>query len=331
MLLLASLFAFCKKDTPVTGVHLTPSSLALTLVIDETATLKVTVFPENATHPTVTWQSSAPTVVTVNNGQVIAKGEGTAIITVTTKDGNFTATCTVSVTQPHPAETELITVEGGTFTMGCTDGDCYTDGREGPAHQVTLSSFKMAKYEVTIQQWEELLGTFLSFPFPGENIPAHYISWNDAQEFITKLNEVTGKKYRLPTEAEWEYAARGGNKSKGYKYSGSNDIEEVAWYYSNSNARPQPVGTKAPNELGIYDMSGNVWECCSDWYGYYSSGSQTDPTGPSGGEFRVSRGGGFTSGEVISSATDLRVSNRARGHANYRYLSLGLRLVLPIL
>ena len=152
--------------------------------------------------------------------------------------------------------------------------------------------------------------------------PVEQVSWNDCQEFIKKLNQLTGMNFRLPTEAEWEYAARGGNKSKGYKYSGGNTIGNVAWYTDNSSST-HDVNTKAANELGIYDMSGNVYEWCQDWYGNYSSSSQTNPTGPSSGSNRVSRGGSWN-----YSARSCRVSYRNYCSPDVGYDNLGLRLVL---
>ena len=153
--------------------------------------------------------------------------------------------------------------------------------------------------------------------------PVEQISWNDCQEFITKLNQLTGKNFRLPTEAEWEYAARGGNKSKGYKYSGSNSIGDVAWYINNNSSQTHVVKTKQANELGIYDMSGNVWEWCQDRYGSYSSSSQTNPTGPSSGSTRVFRGGSW-----YGSAKYCRVSYRLSSGPDYSIYFLGLRLSL---
>ena len=190
---------------------------------------------------------------------------------------------------------EMVYVAGGTFTMGCTSeqgGDCDSD--EIPAHSVTLSSYYMGKFEVTQALWKAVMGNNPS-SFKGDNLPVEQVSWEDCQEFIRKLNDKTGQKFRLPTESEWEYAARGGNKSKSYRYSGSNSIDNVAWYYGNSGSTTHAAGTKIPNELGIYDMSGNVWEWCGDWYGSYSSGSQTNPTGASSGTYRVLRGGGWGS------------------------------------
>lgn len=197
----------------------------------------------------------------------------------------------------------MIKVEGGTFMMGATssrsrnsslnyDSDAQSD--ESPVHSVRLSDFSIGKYEVTQEEWEAVMGNNPSYS-KGANKPVEQVSWNDCQEFIKKLNLLTGLQFRLPTEAEWEYAARGGNKSKGYKYSGSNNIGDVAWYCDNSSSTTHQVGTKQPNELGIYDMSGNVYEWCSDWYSgsYYSSSPSTNPTGPSTGSGRVSRGGGW--------------------------------------
>ena len=149
------------------------------------------------------------------------------------------------------------------------------------------------------------------------------VSWNDVQEFLRKLNAMTGKNYRLSTEAEWEFAARGGNSSRGYKYSGSNSLGSVAWYYDNSGDRTHAVGTKSPNELGIYDMSGNVWEWCQDWYGSYSSSSQRNPQGPNSGSRRVSRGGGW-----YYDARRCRVSYRYYITPGGRLNHLGFRLAL---
>ena len=226
----------------------------------------------------------------------------------------------------HPAEPEMIKVTGGTFTMGCTDDDCFDDGREEPAHKVKLTSYKIAKYPITQKQWEAIMGNYLGSVSScvGDDFPVCVVGWQDVQIFIEKLNELTGKNYRLPTEAEWEFAARGGNKSKGYKYSGSNDINTVAWYIGNSEDRGHPVGTKMPNELGVYDMSGSVWEWCSDWYGAYTDASQTNPTGPETGTYRVLRGGSFSSYAQLC-----RVSIRSGLEPYISTGFIGFRLVLP--
>ena len=205
---------------------------------------------------------------------------------------------------------EMVFVEGGTFTMGRTaeelpDNPIDVNFRSTPAHEVTISqSFYIGKYVITQGQWEAVMGTtirqqeararppsgFGGIHGEGGNYPMYYVSWNEAQEFIRRLNAATGKKYRLPTEAEWEFAARGGNKSRGYKYSGSNNIDDVAWFNHNSSGS-SPVGTKQPNELGIYDMSGNVREWVNDWYqfGYPSCAHRYNPTGPSSGSRRATR------------------------------------------
>jgi formylglycine-generating enzyme required for sulfatase activity len=219
----------------------------------------------------------------------------------------------------------MVRVEGGTFTMGCISeqgGDCYDS--EKPTHQVTVSGFQMGKYEVTQAQWRVVMGNNPSHFSGCDDCPVENVSWNDVQAYISKLNQQTGKKYRLPTEAEWEFAARGGNKSKGYKYAGGNDIGSVAWYSSNSSSKTHAVGEKQANELGIYDMSGNVWEWCEDWYGDYSSSPQTNPKGPQNGSDRVLRGGSW-----ISDAKGCRVSDRASSRPDYRGNGLGFRLVLP--
>ena len=217
----------------------------------------------------------------------------------------------------------MVHVEGGTFTMGATSEQGTDAGKdEKPAHQVTLSSFSIGKYEVTQEEWEAVMGNNPS-SFKGAKRPVERVSWNDCQEFIRKLNTMTGKRFRLPTEAEWEYAARGGIKSSGYKYAGSDNLDRVAWYESNSGNATHDIGQKSPNELGLYDMSGNVWEWCQDWYGGYSSNSQTNPSGPSSGSIRVFRGGGW-----FSNAWGCRVSLRSYDSPGFTNFNLGLRLAL---
>ena len=218
---------------------------------------------------------------------------------------------------------EMVRVEGGTFTMGATveqGSDAYE--WEKPTHQVTLSSYSIGKTEVTQELWQAVMGTNPS-DFKGSKLPVEKVSWEDCQTFIRKLNALTGKNFRLPTEAEWEFAARGGNKSRGYKYSGNNTVDDVAWYKSNSSSTTHPVATKASNELGIYDMTGNVWEWCSDCYSSYTSASQTNPTGPNSGSYRVFRGGSW-----IDYARSCRVSLRFSDPPASRSDYLGLRLAL---
>ena len=218
----------------------------------------------------------------------------------------------------------MVAVEGGTFTMGATPEqgsdawDC-----EKPAHQVTLSGYSIGQTEVTQALWQAVMGSNSS-RFTGDlQRPVERVSWNDCQTFINKLNQLTGQNFRLPTEAEWEYAARGGNRSKGYKYAGSNTIDDMAWYSGNSSSTTHPVATKAPNELGLYDMGGNVLEWCQDWYGSYSSDAQTNPTGPASGSDHVYRGGSW-----YGHAGYCRVSYRDYGTPSYSYSHLGLRLAL---
>jgi formylglycine-generating enzyme required for sulfatase activity len=226
----------------------------------------------------------------------------------------------------------FVRVEGGAFQMGSDSGD----GDEKPVHTVTVKSFYMAKYPVTQKEWYEVMGTTVrqqrdmadksySLIGEGDNYPMYYVSWLEAVEYCNKRsikegltpaysgsgNNITcnwnANGYRLPTEAEWEYAAKGGNRDPMiYEYSGSNSVDAVAWYDSNSGNSTQPVGRKAPNSLGLYDMSGNVWEWCWDWYGSYGSGTQNDPHGASSGSYRVRRGGGWpTPAQFVRSASRL--------------------------
>ena len=216
----------------------------------------------------------------------------------------------------------MIGVQGGTFTMGATaeqGGD--TEDDEKPAHRVTLSSFYIGQTEVTQELWEAVMGCNPS-KFKGAKLPVEHVSWNDCQEFIKKLNTLTGQHFRLPTEAEWEYAARGGSKSKGYEYSGSNELSDIAWWYDRNT---HDVATKRPNELGLFDMSGNVSEWCQDRYGSYSSSSQRNPQGPASGTHCVCRGGSWAEN---NSSYRCRVSNRDEWHADVHNNSVGLRLTL---
>ena len=218
---------------------------------------------------------------------------------------------------------EMVRVAGGTFRMGATsEQEDEADGDETPVHSVTLSSYYIGKTEVTQALWQTVMGSNPS-GFEGADLPVECVSWDDCQEFIQKLNSLTGRNFRLPTEAEWEFACRGGNNSCGYKYSGSNNLDSVAWYNGDFGGKTRPVGTKATNELGIYDMSGNVREWCSDWHAGYTSYSQTNPTGPRSGEFRVNRGGNWSDG-----AWNCRSSFRNIGDPTRRDLDLGLRLAL---
>lgn len=200
---------------------------------------------------------------------------------------------TITIPIRNGVNIKMVRVEAGTFTMGATPEMKNPDDDEKPTHRVTLTNdYYLGKYEVTQAQWQAVMGSNPS-RFKGADLPVECVSWNDCQEFIRKLNSLTGRRFRLPTEAEWEYAARGGKKSRGYQYGGSNDIGAVAWYGDNSGSKTHPVGMKQANELGIYDMAGNVWEWCQDCYASYNNSPQTNPTGPSNGDFRVDRGGSW--------------------------------------
>ena len=232
-----------------------------------------------------------------------------------------------NISHPNPIIQNLLNnmvfVEGGVFTMGATEEQEDNSNSEGePAHQVSLSSFYIGRYEVTQEEWEMVMGNNPSY-FKGAKHPVEHISWNDCKNFICKLNTITGLEFRLLTEAEWEFAARGGNRSRGYKFSGANDIWSVAWYDANSGIQTHDVGIKQPNELGLYDMAGNVWEWCNDWYGKYSSFSQTNPKGPASGTCRVYRGGGWR-----NIAECCSVSYRCFSTSGYRNYDLGFRLAL---
>jgi len=214
---------------------------------------------------------------------------------------------------------EFVKIEGGHFQMGSNDGN----SDEKPIHRVSVDDFYIGKYEITQAQWKTVMGSNPS-NLIGDNLPVERVSWNDIQTFITKLNEQTGRTYRLPTEAEWEFAARGGNLSKGYKYSGSNILDDIAWCNGNSGGKTHVVDTKQPNELGIYGMSGNVWELCNDRYSstYYSSSPADNPVGPASGSDHVLRGG-----SIGLSAKYCRVSSRLSAQPDGRYKNCGFRLV----
>ena len=224
----------------------------------------------------------------------------------------------------------MVYVEGGSFMMGAPANDTECDNNCRPAHKVTLSSYYIGKYEVSQRLWEAVMGsnpsTYRSSIPKIIDAPVHDVTWFDCQKFISELNKLTGKQFRLPTEAEWEFAARGGKKSKGYKYSGSNDLEAVAWY---DGETPSDIGSigeyrfRQSNELAIYDMTGNVDEWCQDWYGPYRKTAQVNPKGPNTGTSRVLRGGSY-----ISSNKNWKVWERMKDTPYYSSRRLGLRLVL---
>ena len=267
--------------------------------------------------------------VTISEGQTMSISGTLASNTASSSNGYASSSSVssggneISIPVKNGITIDMVKVEAGTFIMGATSEMENPYSWEKPVHQVTLTNdYYIGKYEVTQALWQSVMGSNPSY-FKGDNLPVETVSCDDCKEFISKLNRITGRKFRLPTEAEWEYAARGGKMSRGYQYSGSSNISDVAWYDGNSGSKTHPVGTKQANELGIYDMTGNVWEWCQDRYGSYVSSSQKNPTGTVRGSNRVYRGGGW---DIF--AWSCRLSCRNYGPPYFRYDYLGLRLVL---
>jgi formylglycine-generating enzyme required for sulfatase activity len=222
---------------------------------------------------------------------------------------------------------EMVLIPAGTFTMGSPSNEKDRDSDEGPQHRVTISKdFYIGKYEVTQAQWKAVMGSNPSAR-KGDNLPVEQVSWDDCQAFIQKLNSMAlgVGTFRLPTEAEWEYACRAGTTTRLYWGDDPNysQIGGYGWYWANSAGRNHPVGEKLPNAWGLFDMSGNVWEWCQDWYGPYPSGAQVDPTGPQSGLYRVWRGGGRGDGAVY-----FRSARRLGDYHDSWYSSVGCRVVL---
>ena len=218
---------------------------------------------------------------------------------------------------------DFILVEGGTFQMGATpEHEGYAKDYEYPVHPVTLDSYYIGKYEVTQAIWIAVMGNNPSM-FKGDNKSVENLSWDLANQFVQKLCEKTGLKFALPTEAQWEYAARGGKHSHNYLYSGSDDASEIGWFNPDKVTGAQEVGQKKPNELGIYDMCGNVWEWCQDWYGPYTEEAQTNPIGAENSTDKVMRGGSW-----ICVPEDMgRVSRRLKDYPQVPRMDNGVRLV----
>lgn len=262
-----------------------------------------------------------PLVIWLKYGTYVVKFEREGMAVVETINVSHTGKKDFSVElkdSRDPFDGQMVFVKGGSFRMG----DTYGDGLqlEKPAHPVTVSDFYIGKYEVTQAQWKFIMDNNPSHFAGCDNCPVERVSWEDVQEFIKRLNELTGKNYRLPTEAEWEYAAKGGDQSRGYRYAGRNNINFVSWYSGNSGNKTNPVGQKEPNELGLYDMSGNVWEWVNDWFSNYTDMPQTNPKGPEKGDFKVVRGGswfGYIGGSRPSSRGNDDITNR-RSYIGFR-------------
>ncbi len=339
------------QPVAVLGIRISPTTVEIGM--GDTMEYTVSIIPENADNRNYTLTSDNEAVATVSEAGILtAVSVGNAKITVLSEDGGCKAVSHVTVVESLfdaeeiLASIEMILVEGDTFEMGATpEQGKEAEMNEEPVHRVALSDFYIGKYEVTQAQWKAVMGDDIlsqhtkalkdsTVPMGarpsdegvdvlGDNYPMFYVNWNEASEFIARLNEITGKEFRLLTEAEWEYAARGGSLSEGYKYSGSNDIDEVAWYNLNSGASLHEVGSKKANELGIYDMSGNVWEWVSDYAGYYSDGLEVDPTGPAQGDRRILRGGSCANEAKFS-----RVSARDFDDPTARFPRAGFRLAM---
>ena len=292
-----------------------PSNLQITLSKEATSTNQIS----QTTHPQQS-QTQRPVSQTQPVSSTASLSTSSTSLNAV---GSSTSGSVITIPVKNGINIEMVKVEAGSFNMGATPEMENPDDREKPVHRVTLTNnYYIGKYEVTQALWKIVMGSNPS-NFKGDNLPVEKVSWNDCQKFISKLNKLTGKSFRLPTEAEWEFAARGGNKSRGYQYSGSNVIDDVAWYDGNSGSKTHAVGTKQPNELGIYDMTGNVLEWCQDWYDSYSSSPQTNPTGAVSGSFRVLCGGSWG-----NSAGYCRSSCRGSNTPGSRNNFLGLRLVL---
>ncbi|GHT18788.1 hypothetical protein AGMMS4957_01730 [Bacteroidia bacterium] len=306
-------------------VTVTQAAANVTLTLDKTA---ISALSTVASYPIVVTSNSTWTVSSNAGWCTISplSGTGSGIITVsvaentTASSRSATVTVTGAVTKTvtimqaaapgAPLELEMVTVAGGNTILNSTS--------------VTLSDFQIGKYEVTQKQWQDVMGSNPSH-FKGDNLPVEMVSHDDVQRFLAALNSKTGKNYRLPTEAEWQYAAKGGQSTHNYEYSGSNTIDDVAWHVNNGGNTTHTVGTKDANELGIYDMTGNVWEWCSDWRGDIYPSSTNNPTGATEGSVRVYRGGSW-----FNRSTNYSVSVRYSGAPNTCNTDIGFRLVLPL-
>ena len=299
------------------------------LAVGSTLTLTASIYPENVPNAVISWSSSNTSVATVVNGVVTAKTAGQCDIIATCQ--GVSATCHITVIDANTdgiftvngVSFEMVAVEGGTFKMGALNTSPDTSTSCKPQHDVTVDGFSIGKTEVTQELWLAVMGTNPSLNKGDLQRPVEYITWNDCQTFLSKLNEMTGMNFRLPTEAEWEYAARGGKYSHGYKYAGGDKIDEVAWVSFVSGGTSHPVAQLKPNELGLYDMSGNVREWVQDWFSAYTSAPQVNPTGPATGSLKVFRGGSYE-----TTYKECFVTYRYMREVTFRQSYLGLRLAL---
>jgi formylglycine-generating enzyme required for sulfatase activity/predicted Ser/Thr protein kinase len=304
-------------DEGVETVHVPPG----TITNPAEAEAVTTVSTVDSISPTVEAQPATPAPTPTPKPATTSAPTPTAKPKPTTTASTPTPTPKPTAPTRQSFEPEMVSVQGGTFMMGSPTSEQGHQSDE-TLHQVTVSSFRMSKYEVTQGQWGAVMGTNPSSFKEGDNYPVESVSWNEVQTFLRKLNAATGKQYRLPTEAEWEYAARGGSNGSRSMYSGSSGLGSVAWYADNSGSTPHPVGQKQPNELGLYDMTGNVFEWCSDWFGNYPAGAQTNPKGASSSSGRVYRGGSW-----YVAPTFCRVAYRNSGAPGDRGADLGFRVV----
>ena len=304
----------------------------LTMDVDEVITLDVELSPDNLDQVPLVWTSTNNAVATVSNGHIKAVAPGVCDIIVSYKDKK--ASCQVAVLKRvdvNGVSFYMLPVRGGSFMMGAVLGQLGSNVNEKPQHKVTISDYMIGVTEVTQELWQAVMGNtpghFKGYP----KHPVDNVSWSDCEIFINALNELTGLIFHLPTEAQWEYAARGGNRSEDYIFAGSNTLMPVGWYVSNSanmgEGHPDygthDVATKNPNELNLYDMCGNVNEWCYDWYITYTADPQTNPVGPTNGAHKVFRGGSWN-----DKAASCRITFRYPQTVSYKSDRMGLRLAL---
>ena len=342
LLLFGSVLTGCPSSTPVTptianlainhGDALTINPVVtLNNVCTETPTFYMA--SESNAFTGASWQaySASPTfTLSSSNGTKTVyfkvkntAGESTVVNETITLNNQITAT-EETILLPGNVPMVMVWCPAGTFMMGRLSNEQDSDADESPQHQVTLSQgFWMGKYEVTQAQWQAVMGTNPSH-FTGDlNRPVEQINWSDVQSFLTAINTLTSKTFRLPSDAEWEYACRAGTSTRFFWGDDASygQIGNYTWYDTNSGDSTHPVGEKWPNAFGLFDMSGNVWELCQDWYGNYTAGAVTDPAGPASGTYRVLRGGG-----IYDEAQYCRSADRDYFAPTYKYYDLGIRL-----